>query len=724
MTNIRRAIATFSLVAILSTFVVSTAVADTFKDVLPGDQAYTAVEALAANGTIAKTADTFAPNAPLTRGEAAKYLVMEAGYELLNPASAHFPDVAVGSTYFQYIETAWSNGIITGFPDGTFKPAATVQRDQFAVMAVKAFDFALVTPAVATFTDVLVGNWAFTAVETAVENGVIYGMTPTVFAPADPITKGQGAMMTYRATTAVATEDEEEETDDLEGTAGSITVTAKSTYTGEEVGEDTADVKVMAFQVEADDSSDVEIKSLKLEFAQKVGGNSDKMTDYFDSVGVLFNGDEVGTADPASFSENSDIYTKFVTLDGAIIRAGEKATFIVTVSALDNLDSGDINDDDWTVDLLAVRFVDGEGVVTTDGFTAKAMLKHFDFASFASANSVELEADLTDENPDEGVAIVSDSDTTEVLLMSHTLTADGTDFNIEDLVYTLTSAGVDIADVAQELVLRWDDGASEQSQSLNDANTSETVTFDDLDIDLAEDEEMTFELYATVYKLDGDPIAEGSTLSVALVVDSTVATDGVGEDVEAADLTGAADGETQHLFTIAPEVTYVSSSVTPVDNGSDPAESATISLVVDVKALGGTIYLNGDDEDDTDPVDTRSIGGVDKFALQGLVLAAVGADTLSAYEFTTSGNYTITASGADGEYYKITEGKTMRLTVNATITEDADATVLGGLKVSGVLFGTANTNAASRSANSMVWSDLLDSLKSGKTTLVGDGVTP
>lgn len=128
-------------------------------------------------------------------------------------------------------------------------------------------------------------------------------------------------------------------------------------------------------------------------------------------------------------------------------------------------------------------------------------------------------------------------------------------------------------------------------------------------------------------------------------------------------------------------------------------------MVLDITALGGTVYLNGDSE--TTAAD------------ESLGVIAVGADTLSAYEFVTSGEYEITNSGADEEYYTVDEGDTITITITATITQAAAATVLGGIALDEVQFGTVVTNSATRSANVMNWADLLDELKSPKTTLVG-----
>lgn len=62
------------------------------------------------------------------------------------------------------------------------------------------------------------------------------------------------------------------------------------------------------------------------------------------------------------FSENSDTWSKSISLDDAIVRSGETMEFSVAITALGNLDSGDIDTDDWAVGISSIRFMDGDGV--------------------------------------------------------------------------------------------------------------------------------------------------------------------------------------------------------------------------------------------------------------------------------------------------------------------------------------------------------------------------
>jgi len=108
-----------------------------FRDV-PGDSPFFGyIEAAYSLGLLSGYSDgTFRPGESITRGQVAKVVTLAAvdtmDWQLVNPASATFTDVAVGSTYYTYVETALANGALSGYSDGTFHPADTATRGQIA----------------------------------------------------------------------------------------------------------------------------------------------------------------------------------------------------------------------------------------------------------------------------------------------------------------------------------------------------------------------------------------------------------------------------------------------------------------------------------------------------------------------------------------------------------------------------------------------------------------
>ena len=83
-------------------------------------------------------------------------------------------------------------GVISGYPDGTFKPDKAVTRAEFTVMIVKALN--LETRAGKTFTDTA-SHWAKESIATAAAHGIISGYDSNTFGPDDLITREQAAVI-------------------------------------------------------------------------------------------------------------------------------------------------------------------------------------------------------------------------------------------------------------------------------------------------------------------------------------------------------------------------------------------------------------------------------------------------------------------------------------------------------------------------------------------------
>ncbi len=74
----------------------------------------------------------FRPNNNITRGQLCKVISIAAGWTLANPSDPTFADVAFGSTFYQYVETAASKDIISGYEcGGPGEPCDTASRHYF-----------------------------------------------------------------------------------------------------------------------------------------------------------------------------------------------------------------------------------------------------------------------------------------------------------------------------------------------------------------------------------------------------------------------------------------------------------------------------------------------------------------------------------------------------------------------------------------------------------------
>ncbi len=116
-----------------------------FSDVAAGSTFFPYVETAAAAGLVSgytcggegepcdgERRPYYSAGANVTRGQLAKIVVRAARWGLVAPPQATFSDVAVGSTFYAYVETAVCHGILSGYSDGTFRPTASATRGQIA----------------------------------------------------------------------------------------------------------------------------------------------------------------------------------------------------------------------------------------------------------------------------------------------------------------------------------------------------------------------------------------------------------------------------------------------------------------------------------------------------------------------------------------------------------------------------------------------------------------
>ncbi|SHE15021.1 outer membrane biogenesis protein BamB [Chlamydia abortus] len=113
-------------------------------------------------------------------------------------SSMPFSDIA-GHWAEDYIMRAVEKGIVSGYPDGTFKPNHPVTRAEFTVMLAGVMKLEG-DGSVLTFTDHdQIGAWAKQAVAQAVQAGIVVGYSDGSFRPNTRITRAEMAVMIARA---------------------------------------------------------------------------------------------------------------------------------------------------------------------------------------------------------------------------------------------------------------------------------------------------------------------------------------------------------------------------------------------------------------------------------------------------------------------------------------------------------------------------------------------
>ena len=129
---------------------------------------------------------------------------IEGDNEALDSATIHFAqaypftDIA-GSGYRNYILLGYMEGIINGYPDGTFRPNNKVTRAQYITMLYNMCGRPdVITPGLLFKDTGSISDSYLSAVKWGVVNGIIKGYDDNTFRPDQQITRAQMAAFSYR----------------------------------------------------------------------------------------------------------------------------------------------------------------------------------------------------------------------------------------------------------------------------------------------------------------------------------------------------------------------------------------------------------------------------------------------------------------------------------------------------------------------------------------------
>jgi hypothetical protein len=122
-------------------------------------------------------------------------------YVVVVPYGMH--DVPWDHWAFDHILACAEAGIVTCYPDGSYRPAAVVTRDQMAVFIARALaggDSQVPQgPLHPSFKDVSVGHWAFNHVEFTNAQNVVAGYPDGLYRPEGPVDRAQMAVYIARS---------------------------------------------------------------------------------------------------------------------------------------------------------------------------------------------------------------------------------------------------------------------------------------------------------------------------------------------------------------------------------------------------------------------------------------------------------------------------------------------------------------------------------------------
>lgn len=178
----------------------------TFNDVNGANYSWAANEigVLASQDIITgQSANTFAPGKQVSRAEFISLLVRALELKQDGAAAAGFTDVSAGSWYYEAVQAAVANGLISGYADQSFAPNQNITRAEMAVILAKALKIAQaqekVTLQPAEFADAdSIRDWAKEAVGEVTEAGLMQGRSGNRFEADSFTTRAEAAVVVYR----------------------------------------------------------------------------------------------------------------------------------------------------------------------------------------------------------------------------------------------------------------------------------------------------------------------------------------------------------------------------------------------------------------------------------------------------------------------------------------------------------------------------------------------
>ena len=170
-----------------------------FRDVKQSDYYYDAVKWAVEKGiTEGTSAEAFSPHASCTRAQTVTFLWRAAGSPEPTGTVNPFSDLSPNAYYYKAVLWAVENGITQGTSADTFSPDATVTRGQTVTFLHRAAG-APSHGGNAAFLDISDNDYYFAAVAWAAQNGITSGTGNGKFAPNAVCTRAQIVTLLYRA---------------------------------------------------------------------------------------------------------------------------------------------------------------------------------------------------------------------------------------------------------------------------------------------------------------------------------------------------------------------------------------------------------------------------------------------------------------------------------------------------------------------------------------------
>lgn len=348
MGKFRKAIASISMVAILSSLVITTTAFASYDDVAADHWAYDAVTAFEADGTLTP-AETLRVNDPVNRAEMMKIVVGAGGLVGDVLCSTTFEDVASGTWYDEVCGVAYQNEVFRGNDSGMMMPGANINRADLAVVLHRVVGGGTEYQGSNHFNDINSGVYYDHAAGWARCYGVVGGYADGSFGPGREATRGEALVMVYRAfgdmeLDAACTETPVDDTpvDDTVNTGDMAVSLSDESPAGATLPKNSTSVPVASWDFSPTGTSDSTLQSLEIHRFGVSTLPSDHQVYLYDGNDRLTSGKSVNsTTNVVTFNnlnidiDNSETKTLTLRLDvGAVALTGELGFEIASASAV------------------------------------------------------------------------------------------------------------------------------------------------------------------------------------------------------------------------------------------------------------------------------------------------------------------------------------------------------------------------------------------------------
>jgi hypothetical protein len=261
-------------------------------------------------------------------------------------------------------------------------------------------------------------------------------------------------------------------------------------------------VEVLGFEFEADDS-DLLVERITV-LASSTNANETKPWKVLEEAFVMVDGDEVASVDvsdeDAWDEELDDQYSLDIDDVDFVVEEGDEVEMYIAFTAKDDLDTDELGTWDLSIPSDGVRALNAEGINVYEDDPLEVVSFELTAGEFGT---LDLSFDDDDEgNDDDDIDIDDNNETDDVVLYTFEIEAQDNDVEIDEITVSLsttTGTASNLEDIITELYLEID--GEEFSESVDGAGTA-SITFDDLETMIDEDDEITVTVWASIDAAD------------------------------------------------------------------------------------------------------------------------------------------------------------------------------------------------------------------------------